>query len=170
LTQPISPGIIPLHYAAINIPSIEAFRAVFKSRIPFFIKKKGIGILFRKTYCGTPIQTACYSYGRDQVVEVTESTLSNCMHFYHRQSMKVYIRLRIDFATRDPDMLHKLLSSATPFVSINDNINNTERGNIDKNDYDDDEYYNLKKRKLTENEEDEDDENIKKKCKKNLPN
>jgi hypothetical protein len=43
---------------------------------------------------------------------------------------------------------------------MNGNSNNTERGNIGKNDYDDDEYYNLKKRKLAEKYEDEDDGNI----------
>jgi hypothetical protein len=78
LTQPNSPGIIPLHYAAIKTPSIEVFRAVFKAGNHFFPKKKGIGILFRKTYCGTPFQTACHTYGRDKVVDIIESSLSNC--------------------------------------------------------------------------------------------
>jgi hypothetical protein len=164
LTQPASAGIVPLLYAAINTTSIEAFRAVFKAVIHFFPKKKGIGLLFRNTYCDTPFETACHSYGRDKVVEVIELTLSNCSDKLNN-FVDTFLSSAIDegvsldcvlfLLRRDPDMLQKLLSSSTPLAAMNDNSNNTDGGNIDKNDYDYDEYYNLKKRKLKEKDEDD---------------
>jgi hypothetical protein len=98
------------------------------------------------------------------VVEVIELTLSNCTDMLNN-FVDTFLSSAIDegvsldcvlfLLRRDPDMLQKLLSSSTPLAAMNDNSNNTDGGNIDKNDYDYDEYYNLKKRKLKEKDEDD---------------
>ena len=132
--------------------SIQIFKATFKAGMFFFPKKKGIHLLFQKDTIGrTPYKIACASYdqlfqkntfhtpfygsyasygvhyaskskGRDAVMEVIESTLSNCSDkpdnfvdaFLSAAVEKsisldcVYFLLR-----RDPDMLHKLRLDST---------------------------------------------------------
>ncbi|OEU08293.1 hypothetical protein FRACYDRAFT_250082 [Fragilariopsis cylindrus CCMP1102] len=115
--------------------SIQIFKATFKAGMFFFPKKKGTPYkiacasydqLFQKNTFHTPFYGSYASYGvhyaskskgRDAVMEVIESTLSNCSDkpdsfvdaFLSAAVDKgvsldcVYFLLR-----RDPDMLHKL--------------------------------------------------------------
>ncbi|OEU07105.1 hypothetical protein FRACYDRAFT_251839 [Fragilariopsis cylindrus CCMP1102] len=133
-------------------PNALTHPTTFKAGMFFFPKKKGINLLFQKDTIGrTPYKIACASYdqlfqkntfhtpfygsyasygvhyasknkGRDAVMEVIESTLSNCSDkpdnfvdaFLSAAVDKgisldcVYFLLR-----RDPDMLHKLRLDST---------------------------------------------------------
>jgi hypothetical protein len=72
-------GCVPLHGAAIY-SNIQGFRSVFEAGIRYFPEKKGINLMFRKSYhhfdkYKTPIQSACRKYGCDKVMEIIEDTL-----------------------------------------------------------------------------------------------
>jgi hypothetical protein len=83
LTQADSIGRLPLHYACnttvSNSPTagIERFRVVFEYGICYYPKKKGINLLFRKSFHddNTPFEGACEKFGYEQVMKVVEDTL-----------------------------------------------------------------------------------------------
>ncbi|OEU12597.1 hypothetical protein FRACYDRAFT_243850 [Fragilariopsis cylindrus CCMP1102] len=78
LTQATEYGYLPVHWITLNTSRspIRGFQSVFEYGIHYFPKKKGINLLFRKNnFGGTPFQSACGTYGHEQVMEVVEDTL-----------------------------------------------------------------------------------------------
>jgi hypothetical protein len=129
LTRPDSDRALPLHYAAYNDEvSIQVFKAVLKAGIHYFPKKKGISMLFQKDVDDrTPFELACANYalqyaskskGREEVMKVIESTLSDCSD-KPDNFVDAFLSAEIDegvsldcvyfLLRRDPDMLQKLL-------------------------------------------------------------
>ena len=129
---------LPLHLAAFNpMASIQVFEGVFKAGICFFPKKKGISMLFQKNRPGSiPFVGACDRYGRkyaskskgrDAVIEVIESTLSNCSD-KPDSFVDAFLSAAIDedvsldcvyfLLRRDPDMLQKLLQAEGQRVRV----------------------------------------------------
>ena len=84
-------GGLRLHVAARSV-NLRAFQLVFEAGIRYFPKRQGINLLFYKNremktgynlahgteFCEyTPFQLACEAQGREEVLAMIESTLSN---------------------------------------------------------------------------------------------
>jgi hypothetical protein len=122
LLNPDRSGDLPLHDTA---PStcIRGFQLVFEYGIRYFPKKKGINILFRKNNNSkTPFQLACENFGYEEVMKVVEDTLIrysdtpiNITEALIMSAIDENIHLDCVYflLRRDPDVLHKLLSSST---------------------------------------------------------
>ncbi|OEU05669.1 hypothetical protein FRACYDRAFT_258708 [Fragilariopsis cylindrus CCMP1102] len=85
LTRVNFAGEIPLHDVALT-RSIQIFQLVFEYGIRYYPNKKGISLLFQEVFQEetyeyetyeylTPFQSACASFGRNEVMRVVEDTL-----------------------------------------------------------------------------------------------
>lgn len=114
-------GDSPLQCAA-EFQSIEGFKTVLDVVIRYFPRKEGIKLLFQTNCDGaTPFETACLRHGRENVMEIVESVLTE----QHSDSTpfnaaEVFLSAATDENTgldgvffvlrRQPDVLQKLLS------------------------------------------------------------
>ncbi|OEU08103.1 hypothetical protein FRACYDRAFT_250326 [Fragilariopsis cylindrus CCMP1102] len=133
LTQTNEYGQLPIRCA---FSSIQGFRSVFEAGIHYYPKKKGISLLFRKSNkYSIPFVKACMKYGKEQVMKTIKDTFVRCYSSsddtpplnvvdalmtaaidkdIHLDG--VYFLLR-----RQPDILQKLLSSASINTAIDPN-------------------------------------------------
>jgi hypothetical protein len=137
------------YWVATSRTPIQGFKSVFEYGIHYFPKKKGINLLFRKTYEGdTPFKIACEKYGHDQVMEVVEDTLirystSLDNHASQLNIVEALMMAAIDenvhldcvyfLIRREPDILVKLLSNPSP-LAITAVSNRNNNNDNDKND------------------------------------
>jgi hypothetical protein len=165
LTKSDDYGYSPLHYAAENGNSIQGFQSVLEYGIRYYPNKKGISLLFKggnKTVTGpkfpkdTPFQLACKKFGREEVTNAIEDTIT---HYYYSDDtpaldiFEALIAAAIDedihldcvyfLMRRQPDVLLKVLpqlsssrsslsqspasSSAYAATESNDNVNNNKK-------------------------------------------
>ena len=157
LLQPNSNGYLPIHFAAVSIRKLQL---VFEYGIRYYPKKTGICLLFKKVDDDvTPFQEACERHGCDRARNAIKDTLRDCQRRrseednsnstsrpYHIADALitaaidetihldcVYFLLR-----REPDILHKLLSSKHTAAAISTAMVASNNINID-NDIDIDE-------------------------------
>ena len=111
---------LPLHHAAFK-SSIRGFGSVFEAGIKYFPNKKGISLLFTEyTFSPTPFEIACENNGYKEVMKVVEDTLIrysdtpiNTTEALIMAAIDENIHLDCVYflLRREPDILHKLLSS-----------------------------------------------------------
>ena len=150
LLQPNSNGYLPIHFAAVSIRKLQL---VFEYGIRYYPKKTGICLLFKKVDDDvTPFQEACERHGCDRVRNAIKDTLRDCQRRrseednsnstsrpYHIADALitaaidetihldcVYFLLR-----REPDILHKLLSSKHTAAAISTAMVASNNINID---------------------------------------
>ncbi|OEU23277.1 hypothetical protein FRACYDRAFT_267493 [Fragilariopsis cylindrus CCMP1102] len=151
LLQPNSNGYLPIHFAAVSIRKLQL---VFEYGIRYYPKKTGICLLFKKVDDDvTPFQEACERYGCDRVRNAVKDTLRDCQRRRSEEDNSnstsgpyniadalitaaidetihldcVYFLLR-----REPDILHKLLSSKHTAAAISTAMVESDNINIDE--------------------------------------
>ncbi|OEU11652.1 hypothetical protein FRACYDRAFT_244770 [Fragilariopsis cylindrus CCMP1102] len=120
LTQADRFGQLPLDL----VGSIQGFQVLFEYGIRYFPKKKGISFLFHKPnslWLLTTFQYACNKFGGEKVKKSIEDTLVRYSSSTPINSADALLSAAIDetvhldgvyfLLRREPDMLHKLLSS-----------------------------------------------------------
>jgi hypothetical protein len=158
LTRVNFAGEIPLHNVALT-RSIQIFQLVFEYGIRYYPNKKGISLLFQEVFQEetyeyetyeylTPFQSACASFGRNEVMRVVEDTLirsssSSADNSTQLNVVEAILTAAIDevihldcvyfLFRRHPDVLVKLLSG-----SIDDSSNNNSNSNSSNNSCNDD--------------------------------
>ena len=126
---------LPLYLSA-SRSSMLGFRSVFEAGIKYFPNKKGISLLFQtsKRYNCTPFHFACRRFGYEEVMKIVEDTLIrysdtpiNTTEALIMAVMNKNIHLDCVYflLRRQPDILQKLLSSAsiTTMAAFNSNNN-----------------------------------------------
>ena len=150
LLHPTETGWLPIHSAAWRpSSSTQRFQLVFEYGIRYFPKKKGLSLLFKKNdYDNTPFQFACIKFGDEKVMEVVEDTLA---HWYASSdntppldieeallSAAINENIHLDcvyfLLRRQPDMLQKLLLSASMTTIAEPNKNIDHDDGDDRND------------------------------------
>ena len=135
---------LPLHHAA-SKSSIRGFGSVFEAGIKYFPNKKGISLLFHSPlhFGPTPFRLACDRFGYDEVMKIVEDTLIrysdtpiNITEALMMAAMNKNIHLACVYflIRRQPDILHKLLSSKQATVTamtIDSSTNEATSNNCD---------------------------------------
>ncbi|OEU12766.1 hypothetical protein FRACYDRAFT_244039 [Fragilariopsis cylindrus CCMP1102] len=145
LTQTNEYGWLPIHCTS-EESTIRRLELVFEYGIRYFPKKKGISLLFKKNNGRTPFNNACF--GEKQMIKMIEDTFIRCYSSSddtpplnveeallwaaineNIQLDCVYFLLR-----RQPDMLQKLLLSASMTLIAEPNKNIDDDDGDDGND------------------------------------
>jgi hypothetical protein len=118
-----------LYIATLLEGSMQTFRIVFEYGIRYYPNRKGISLLFKKNCVNeTPFQSACESYGRNEVMRIIEEILIRYSSSDNSTPLNVaeaLIIAAIDehvhldcvyfLLRRQPDVLTKLLSGSSTF-------------------------------------------------------
>jgi hypothetical protein len=132
---------LPIHIAALSSKiNIQKLKFVFEYGIRYFPKKKGLSLIFKRNDYGyTPFYFACFPRGEEQVKKMIEDTFIRCYSSLEETPslnvVEALMTAAIDedihldcvyfLLRRQPDILQKLLSSAsiTTMAAFNSNNN-----------------------------------------------
>jgi hypothetical protein len=130
--------------------NIQEFRMLFENRIRYcYPNERGIRLLFFKKndHNRTPFQCACEEFGYEEVMKVVDDTLIrysdtpiNITEALITAAIDEHLDCMYFLLRRQPDVLHKLLSSSTTSIaahaeaagSINNNNNNNFKSKLRK--------------------------------------